>query len=77
MSPHIPSFVSYLLKKRLTIFPMQEAICTKGPSLPTLTCCYVESKEHYAARNDVPKERPDATDNASPTDFVNSVLPPR
>ena len=33
-----PSFVSYLTKKRLTMFPMQLAMCTKGPSLPRRGC---------------------------------------
>ncbi len=32
-----PSFVSYLLKNRLTMLPTQEAMCTNGPSLPAQT----------------------------------------
>src|SRR6266550_294707 len=30
-----PSLFSYLLEKRLIILPMQLAMCTKGPSLPS------------------------------------------
>lgn len=46
---------------------------------PFLACMRspVRNKLHYAALHDVPKERPDATESAKPTDFVKSVLPPR
>lgn len=33
---YAPSFVSYLTNQRLTIFPKQLAMCTNGPSLPTI-----------------------------------------
>jgi hypothetical protein len=39
------------------MFPMQLAMCTKGPSLP--------------------RDKPDATERAKPSDFVKRVRPPR
>ena len=70
-----PSFVSYLLKKRLTMFPMQLAMWTNGPSLPRRVSQPLAPL--HTKHRGIPSDNPEATESARPTDLVNRVRPPR
>ena len=75
---YLPSFVSYLLKNLLTMLPTQEAMWTKGPSLPVEGQSDVNlGGRAEDGRCDIPRESPEATESASPTALVKSVRPPR